>query len=161
VIQIHGQAEVGRDGLGAPVQVRAAERQPPVQRARIVVVRASASRCQRLRCRLHRVVRGRDARAPGDELTDGLTREPLRLLREIPDRRGGRADRHRSRLRRAQPGEHAQQRGLARAVRPDEADHVAGPDGQVEIGEEQAVAVRRREAPGNESGDHEAAQPTA
>ena len=52
-----------------------------------------------------------------------------------------RADGDRALLRSGLPGEDPQQRGLAGAVRPDEADDVAGGEHEVETGEQDAGAV--------------------
>ena len=59
-----------------------------------------------------------------------------------------------SRLGRQQPGEHAQQRRLARAVRADQADDVARRDDQVQPGEQRPIAVTGRELLHHERGAH-------
>ena len=52
------------------------------------------------------------------------------------------------------PGEEAQQRGLARAVRPDQPDDVAGGEDEVEPGEQDAGAVTGGQAGGLQGGAH-------
>ena len=135
LIELHGQAQAGHDRIGPLVQVCAAERQPPLQPARVAVIRSGPSGGQRVRGGLHRVVRRGDAGAPGQELPDGLARAPIRLLRQIADRRLRRADRHRTGVRAGFAREQAQQGGLARAVRADQADDITGAGHQVQTRE--------------------------
>ena len=66
----------------------------------------------------------------------------------------GRADGDRALLGLGLAREHAQQRGLAGAVRPDEADDVAGGEHEVETGEQDAGAVAGGEAGGLDGGTH-------
>ena len=154
LIELRGQSQPIRDRAGPLVQVRPAEREPPFQRAGVVLVRAGRPGRQRVRGGLHRLVRRGDAGAPGQELPDGLARAPVRFLREVADRRARRAHRDRAGVGRAHACQHAQQRGLARAVHADQADDVAGGRHQVQAGEQEAVAVRGRQALGHEGGAH-------
>src|SRR6267143_240001 len=67
------------------------------------------------------------------------------------------AEAHRSRRRRVQPGDDVEQGGLARAVRPDHREHLAGLDAEADAGER----GQRAEALGDvgDLEDHAAARP--
>ena len=65
----------------------------------------------------------------------------LRLLREIEDGRVAPAV-DAARVERLEPGEHAQQRRLAGAVRAEERDLLAAPDGEGRVLEERLAARR-------------------
>ena len=95
-----------------------------------------------------------DSGAAGQELPYGLAGAALRLLREMTDGRGRRGQPQLPLLRRAQPGEQAQQRRLARAVGPDQADHISGRDDEVEPAEQGTVTVTGGEVLGDEGGSH-------
>ena len=64
----------------------------------------------------------------------------LGLLREIRDGEPGRLEAHRSRVRRLEAREHAEQRRLADPVRPDDADPAARRDGERDTVEDDRVA---------------------
>ncbi len=141
---------------GPLVQVGAAEGEPALQSVRVRVVGARPPR--------RRAPRWRRPSRPARRLTpvrrarnspDRLARPALRLLRQVADGRRGRAERDRALLAWDQPGEDTQQRGLARAVGPDQPDHVAGRDDQVEVGEEEAVTVAGGEVLGDQRGAHQ------
>jgi len=156
MVQSHRQAQVGA-GLGrALLEVGAAQVEPALQRDGVGVVAARRALGQGLGRGVHRLLRGPDAGAPGQEVTDGLAGAPVAFLRQIAHVRGGRAQRHRAGLDRGQPREGTQQRRLARTVGPDQADHLARRDHQVEIGEQGAVAVPSGEFPGDHRGAHRA-----
>ncbi len=150
------QPERVGDLLGALLQVGAAEVQPAVQAHRVRVVGAGAALDQALGGLVQGGLRGGDAGTAGQEVPDGLARAALRLLREVPDVGGRRAEPERAALRGVQPGHQPQQGRLARAVGPDQADDVAGGDDQVEPGEEGAVAVAGAQVFDYESGAHDA-----
>src|SRR5204863_6370991 len=61
---------------------------------------------------------------------EGIAGLPVGLLRQVADRESRRASLHAAALRLLEPGEHAQQRRLAGAVRADDADTAASADGQ-------------------------------
>ena len=148
------EPDVVRNGSRAFVEVRAAEGEPAVERGGVGVVRAGRAGPQRLRGGVHRRLGFRDAGPAGEERDDGLARAPVGLLRQMADRGRRRADGDRALLRSDLPREDAQQRGLARAVRPHEADDVTRGEHEVETGEQDAGAVARRKARGLDGGTH-------
>jgi hypothetical protein len=154
MIEADSQAEPGHHGTGPLVQVRTAQREPPLQPAGVVIVRARCAGRQRVRGRLHLLVRRRHAGPPGQELPDALTRVALPLLRQITDRRIRRADGHRTGIRRGHAREHPQQRRLTSTIRADQADDIAGTDHQIETGEQHTVTVPGRQALGHKRGTH-------
>jgi hypothetical protein len=154
LIELDGQPQAGHDRTGALVQVRAAERQPPVQLAGVGVIRAGRPRCQRVRGGLHRLTGRSDAGPAGQELPYRLVRPPLWFLRQVADGRVRGADRHQAGVGGAQAGQDAQQRRLARAVHADQADDISGPGHQVEARKQETVTVRGLEALGDERGAH-------
>ncbi|CAM5731832.1 hypothetical protein STENM223S_02795 [Streptomyces tendae] len=157
LVEADVQAEDGGDLLGAFVEVGAAEREPPLQGGGVGVVRAGRAVDQALGGLVHGVLGLGDAGAAGQEGAHGLAGPPLRLLREVADGGGGRGEPQLALLGRGEPGEQAQQRGLAGAVGSDQADHVAGRDDEVEPGEQGAVAVSGGEVLGDEGGSHQTA----
>ena len=72
----------------------------------------------------------RHTRAAGEVAPQRLARAGVRLLWKPADCGGGRSPRHRSPVGHLPPGQHPQQRGLADAVRADDADPGAGPHGE-------------------------------
>lgn len=149
------QAERVGDLLGPLLQVRAAQVEPAVQALRVRVVGALPALHQALGRLVQRRLGGRDAGAAGQERADRLARPALRLLRQVADRRGRRAERDRAAFGLVQPGQQAQQRRLARAVHADQTGHLTRGDDQVETGEQGAVAVAGAEILGYESGTHD------
>ena len=89
------------------------------------------------------------AGAAGDVPGHRLPRHALVLLRQPADEGVRRGEGHGAGLRGEVPAEDAQQRGLARAVGPHDADDVPRRDGEVERVEQRAVAV----AEGHEGSD--------
>ncbi|CAL9628649.1 hypothetical protein SUDANB21_06041 [Streptomyces sp. enrichment culture] len=161
LVETDVQAERGGGLLGALVEVGAAQREPAFEGGGVGVVRAGCAVDQTLGRLVHGVLGLGDAGAAGEEGAHGLAGPPLRLLREMADGGGGRGEAQLALLGRGEPGEQAQQRGLAGAVGPDEADHVAGRDDEVESGEQGAVAVSGGEVLGDEGGSHQTADPRA
>ena len=151
-VERDAEPDVVRDGARALVEVRAAEGEPAVERGGVGVVRARLAGPQRLGGGVHLRLGLRDPGPAGEERRHGLAGPPVGLLREVPDRRGRRADADRALLRDGLPGEEAQQRGLARAVRPDQPDDVARGEHEVEPGEQDAGAVTGGEAGGLQGG---------
>ena len=150
------QAEVGQDGGDALLQVRGAGGQPAGEGG-VVAVRGGVGDVrvrQGLGGLVHLGLRGGAPGAAGDVPGDRLPRHPLVLLRQPADEgvRGGEG--HGAGLRGQVPAEDAQQRGLARAVGPHDADDVPGRDREVQILEERAVAVAAGEAGGDKGGGH-------
>src|SRR5262249_6720668 len=101
---------------------------------------------------------GRRGEAPDDEvLLDAQAREDVGLLRHVAephadDRVGcGARDRpalkaHVTRARGEQPGDGLEPRGLARPVRADDRDDLAGPDAETDAPEYFMIAVARVQA---------------
>ena len=149
-VERDAEPEVVRDGLGALVEVGAAEGEPALERGGVGVVRARRAR--------RPAPRRRRPSPPGPAATPvrrarnaahGLAGPPLGLLRQVPDGGVRRADaRPLPSSGAVSPGEEAQQRRLAGAVRPDQPDDVAGGDDEVEPGEQGAGAVTGGQAGG-------------
>ena len=127
------------------------------RRGGVAVAAAGGRRRRPARRRpLHRGGRRGGAGAPGDVAADRLALEPLVLLGQPPDEGVAGRGRDRAAERLEVAGEDPQQRGLARAVGADHADHVAGRDGQVEGLEEGAVRVAAGQVLGDEGRAHRA-----
>ncbi len=150
------QTEVRRDRLGPLLEVRSTEAQPALQGRRVGVVGAWDAAGERVRRVVQRRLRVGHAGASGEEGRDRLARAAVRLLRQVSHRRGGGGEAHRTRFGRLEAGEQPQQRGLAGTVGADEPDDVPGRDDEVEPGEQDAVAVGRGEAAGEEGCAHDA-----
>ena len=148
------ERHVVRNGSRTLVEVRAAEGEPAVERGGVGVVRTGRAGPQRLRGGVHRRLGVRDAGPAGEERDHGLAGAPVGFLRQVPDRGRRRADGHRALLRSGLPGEDAQQRRLAGAVRPHEADDVTRGEHEVETGEQDAGAVSGGQAGGLDGGTH-------
>ncbi len=84
----------------------------------------------------------------------GLAGTAIGLLREVADRGRRRGAYHRAVLGAGQTREHAQQGGLARAVRPDHSDHIAWAEHQIDLAEQRSPAVSGSQALGDEGGVH-------
>ena len=125
VEQTQRKAEFVERGVEPGVEVGPAEAQPAVEGVAVQVGGAVVARRQRGGGRLHRLGRLGDSGAPPDELRHGLTGATLGLLVQVADRGAGRGGDHRALVRSQVAGEHAQERGLADAVRADEPDAVA------------------------------------
>ncbi len=152
LVEADGQAELGGRLRGAFVEVGGAEGEPALQGGGVRVVGSRPFRDQRLGGGVQGGLGGRDAGAAAEEGAYGLPRAAVRLLREVADGGGGRAEAQPALLRGVQPGQQAQQGGLAGAVGADQADHVPGRDHQVEAGEQDALAVAGGEGLGDEGG---------
>ena len=153
-VQRDAEPDVVRDGARTFLEVRAAEGEPAVQREGVRVVGARGAGAERLRGRVHLVLRTGDPGPAGEERRDRLPGPPVGLLRQVPDRGRRRAEDDGALLRRRLPGEHAQERRLAGAVRAHEADDVAGGEHEVETGEQHAGAVAGGEVGGLQGGAH-------
>ena len=83
-VQVDRQPEVRGDGVGALVQVGAAEREPALQRGgvRVVGARAAPSASASVAASSVRLRVG-DAGAPGEERADRLAGPALGLLRQV------------------------------------------------------------------------------
>ena len=154
-VEVDREPEIGGHGRSAGVEVRSAEVEPVVEGCAVRVVGGHPvdrlARAERVTGFVQVGLRRGDSRTSTQELEHRLARAPLRLLRQVAD--GGR---HRgpydlAALRSRQAGHDPQQRGLARAVRADQTDHVTRGDDEVETGEQRAVAVPGGEAAGDES----------
>src|SRR5450755_1033848 len=79
--------------------------------------------------------------APGQRLLDGDV--GIEAVAMLVERRDGerRPEPHRAGIRRQDPGQHADQRGLAAAIRPDDADTVTALNADREIADDRAPAV--------------------
>ena len=69
-------------------------------------------------------------------LSPATARDGRQLLGQVADEGGRGGERHLVGGGRELPGEHAEQRRLARAVRPDDPDDVAGSEREIEVREE-------------------------
>ena len=88
-----------------------------------------------------------DAGAAAEELEDGLTLDAIGFLREVTDRSIRRAEDDRTLdVGGSDSGQCGEKRRLAGAVRADEADDVAGGNGEIEVGEQGAFSPGSREA---------------
>ena len=147
-----GQAEVGEHRADAGVEVGRAEREVPVERRRVVVGRSLVGARERM-ARLVEPQLGRRHTGPAREVgAHCLARPPLGLLREVPDGRGRRRARHRSRVGRVDAGHDAQERALPGAVRRDDADAAAGADRQADAVEHDVRAERLGDVAGDDTG---------
>ena len=135
------EAEVAQDGLRARLEVGAAERQPRLEGVGVAVRGAGASAARSARRGLHARVGVGDAGAPREVVLERLAGRAVGLLRQVAGGAGGQPDG--ARVGPVEPGEQAQQRRLARAVGPDDAEHVARRDGHRDAGEDR----RRPRAP--------------
>ncbi len=132
------ETQIGEDLLGTLGEIRAAEGEPLVEGGGVEVLPAVRERLGR---GVHRGFGGGDAGSSAEELEYRLALDPVGFLREVADGRIGRAERDGALdVRVPDPCDRREQRRLPGAVRADQADHVAGRDGQVEIGEERALA---------------------
>ena len=149
-IEVGGQPDPGEHLGGALVEIGAAEGEPVLQRLRVPVRLSGILRVRghRLGRGIHRDLRGSDAGSPGQRLADGLPRRPVRGLGEQADPGLRRAGRHLALERLQRTGEDVQQGRLARAVRPDQPDHLAGTDDEVELVHEGARAPAHGHASG-------------
>ena len=116
--RIDRQTQLGQHRSGALLQVGAAESQPPLQGHRIGVVGTCLAGRQRGGRRFQCGVGGGDPGPPGEVAGHRLTGRALDLLRQVPDGRVGRAERHPAGLRYLQTGEQPQQGRLPGAVHP-------------------------------------------
>jgi len=131
-------ADVATDEPAEPDPVdRGGDRGPIVgpEPAEPVLVGQPAERHDRLDGRGERQARRlRDHRDPAGDL----------VAVEVPEATAG--DRDVAADRRQRPGHEAKQRGLARAIRPDDRDRFAGADREVDVVDDGSAAVRRRDA---------------
>jgi hypothetical protein len=118
VVQRHAESEVRADGARPVLQVGTAQIEPAFQRDRVRVLGTGLAHRECGGRRVERDLGDGHTGSPGQVPRDGLTRAPLRLLRQVADRGRGRVERDRAALRIMQPGEGPQQRGLARTVSP-------------------------------------------
>ena len=157
-VERDAEPDVGRDRARALVEVGAAEGEPAVQRGGVGVVRtrragASASAAASIACCA--------AATPVRRARNAATVSPGRRsgsCGRCPTVAVGGLTATAPSLGRRLPGEDPQQRGLARAVRPDQPDDVARGEHEVEAGEQDAGAVAGGEAGGLEGGAHLAAR---
>ena len=131
------ETEVGPHVGEARLEVGRAERQPALQRRGVLVVGAGGAGGQPVGRGVQAAVGRVHAGAPGEVVGDGLV-GAFGLLVEQPDVRPDRGEAHRAALGAQLTGEDAQQGALADAVRPDEADAMAGIDGDVHAVEDDA-----------------------
>ena len=147
------EPEVAQDRLGPRLEVRAAQPEPRLERVRVAlrgarrVLRAisSAAACDA------RVGAG-DAGPPREVVLQPLPGRAVGLLRQVAGRARGELDA--AAVRPVEPGEQPQQRRLARAVRTDDAEHVAGRDRHRDAGEDRRGAVRLVQLPRDEGPGH-------
>ena len=128
-VERHRDTELRADLPRARLEICAAEREELVRARRDVAP-------------LHPRFRVRDARAPREEAEQRLTLPPLRLLRQVTD---GADALDASGRRLVDAGEDAQQRRLAAAVRPHDADARAGRNGERDAVENDRRAVLLRD----------------
>jgi hypothetical protein len=112
----------------------------------IVVIGVSAAEGERVCGGIHRDLGGGDSGAAGQERRDRLAGDAVGLLWQEADGRVRRGEADAAGFGRLLAGEQAQQRRLAGAVRADQPDDVSGRDDQVEITEQDAVAMPGGEA---------------
>jgi hypothetical protein len=152
--QVDGEPEVGEHRRSAFLEVGAAELQPALERVRVAVVGARHLVAHRCGLGLHRRIGQSNAGAPQQEPLHRLAGHPFGFLRQVAEVAVGRGRGHAAGVGRAQTGEDLQQGRLAGAVRPDQADHVAGGHDQVEAGEQFAAAEAGSEAAGVQGDGH-------
>ena len=89
---VAGQSEGSEDPGGALLNVRTAQGEPALECGGVGVVRSRLLLDQQRRGLVQVLQRAGDAGAPGDEAVNALTRAPLRLLGEVANGGGGRAE---------------------------------------------------------------------
>ncbi len=146
------EAELPPRGRHAGVEVGGAERQPPFEGGGVPIVGTGVGRGDRLGGVVE-LDRGRlDAGATPQEAAHRFAGPPLGLLREVADVGVGRRRGHPAPLGVLHPGEDAEERRLAHAVRADHSDAVAGRDREIDVGEDRTAAVRDGDAARHEGG---------
>ena len=131
-----GQVEVGGHRGDAGVEVGPAQRHPAVEGAGVAVGGGGVLGVQRGG---RGVEAGRgvcDPRAPGEHRPHGLTGARVGLLRQVADGGGRRAEAYGPAVGGSQAGQDAQQRRLARPVRPDQPDPGPGREHETDAGQQ-------------------------
>ncbi len=135
------QPEVGDHASCPGIEIGSARREVPVEGGAVrvgddgVITRGRQRRRGALEFQLGRG----DAGSSGEELEQGLV-TPVRLLRQVSDPQRRRRRHHRAPIGLIEPGEDAQQRRLANAVRADDPEPRARSDRQADPVEDEDAA---------------------
>ena len=134
---------------GARLEIVATEGEEAVERLAVgldrgvVVAERNRRRVERGRCRRH-------TGAAGEVVAQALARHRVALLGQPADGGGGRRPLDRAAVRHLESRQDAQQRRLADAVRPDDAEARAGRDGHADVLEDDLRAVVAADLTGDE-----------
>ncbi len=140
-VEVDTEAQVGAHGSCSCLEVVGAERHDVVERHRVAVTCRVAPVRERVR-RLLELTLGRGhARTAREDVEDRLARLEEPLLIEIADGQLLRRAYDRARVGTLEPGDDPEQRRLARAVGPDEADPGPWADGECDLIENDLGAV--------------------
>ena len=139
-----GKPESGADGPRARRQIRAAQREEPIQRGGVPLGQLRLAPEAR-RERVHGLLGFEDAAAAGEVAEQRLAVLDVGLLRQVADRERPWSAVDAAEVRLLEPGEDPQQRRLPDPVRPDETDPGARPHDERDVCENDVGSVRFRD----------------
>ena len=151
-VELDGETELGERRGGARLEIAAAAREEGVERV-VVVAGQLRLRGEPRGELVHPLRRGRDTGAAGQVREQRLVRKRIPLLGQVADGERRRVAPHRPPVGLLLPGEQAQQRRLAGAVRADEPDPRARRHDEVHAVEDDVCSVRLRDGGRGECAD--------